>query len=608
MRQRIISQTKTFAYSPRIRNFARRVITAEAAEPLRRIAQAKGYEGHLRRLAAETLAEGKYFAKLTIIDWKNFEGQAFQLEHDDKIVYGNVVRQPDSNYPVEYRNIVVDSERPGDFNLDIDAQHTLQIGRGAFSTPQQLDYDRTHDVEQHDGIFYSLRGNTTAPDRILLTFPDFSNTASRISYRVEYLDQLNDSELSDTLIICFQDRYLTAGSYMTVDSSGRSLLDRVNAVIERFISQFRITDDKVMIFGVSKGGSIAIQYAENHPRAHLVIVAPQLNVPYSLCDPSLKDNLGQEVKLTSMVQPEQLIRTFFREHRAVDYFYTSADEQSNYSLIEIVGDVPGLTKFRISGDHDDVARSSWPTILNIIRRFLSTGTDHSTAIDEMNTFPSVCSLGVQVRIDDSNAPASVANWYLEGRLGRSGFRQLVSDHQLPFIKFTSESQRLQPELDDLAGFSALTAYTENGDRWYAPFPAGTELHLDHSPHTILPSARLQLNTKQPTPYVIVKGNRVAHFQYQCLAGVQTGDRLDVHIVDDIDGFDLAEARHHTSARYVISVTDVEDEEMVGLLIQRFKIASSCSLLRVSRTEADVGSTFAPGRKEGVLKDSVARLE
>lgn len=588
IRRAVTSGAKSLVYSPQVRDLARKVITADAAQPLRRLAEDKGLEGHLRRFTSETLPDGKYFAKLTIIDWETFNGQSFRLYQGDLAVYGNEIEPPAKGHPLEYRNIIVTSARLSDFRLDIDSSYTLTIGRGAFTTPQQVDYDKKYDVEQHEDVFYSLRGNTTAPKKLLLTFPGFGPSTSRISYAVSYLKALTDADLSETLVVCFQDRYLAAGSYMLVDNAGRPLLDRVNAAIDRLIDQYGIAAEQIMLFGASKGGSIAIQYAEKHPDAHLVVAVPQTNIRYYLDKPFFRDNLFQETQMHALVQPEQLIRGYFREGRRIDYFYTNSDEQSNHSLIEMIGDVPGLTKYRIDGRHGDVARASLPTALGIIRQFLGQGADHGTQVEEINAYPAGNTLGVQIRIDDSHAPTEPANWYLEGTIGRTRFRQILTDHELPFVKYTAEAQRLQPALDDIAGLTGVIACDAAGDRWIAPLPQGTDLHLDHPERQELPTDRLLLDTAGPTPYAILLGDTLTHFSYDCRTGTQSIDRIDVHIVDDIDSFDVVEARHRTDARFVAAVEPLQGEDLLDLMIQRLQVASGCADVAVITADHSTG--------------------
>lgn len=169
-----------------------------------------------------------------------------------------------------------------------------------------------------------------------------------------------------------------------------------------------------------------------------------MNIRYYLDKPFFRDNLHRESSMHSMVQPEQLLRSYFREGRRIDYFYTNSDEQSNHSLIELIGDVPGLTKYRVDGRHGDVARASLPTTMGLIRRFVRGGDEQSLTVDEVNNFPDGNTLGMQVRIDDVHAPSAPANWYLDGSIGATRFRQILTGHDLPFVKYTNDQQRLSP--------------------------------------------------------------------------------------------------------------------------------------------------------------------
>lgn len=576
----VAAKAKSLVYTPRMRSMLRKIVTSNNSKPLWRMAENAGFDGHIRRLTAETLPRDKYFAKLTIPYSEQIDGEYFKLFYGDDIVYGNVVKRQEQTKFLEYRNFIVDSSKPSDFTLNIDTPYTLHIGRGSFSNPQQVAYDKSHAIEQFENVFYSLRGNIVNPKRLLLMFPDFSDSASRISYPIEYFEEIAEEELSDTLVVSFQDCYMSAGTYMAIDNSGRSLSSRVISILDRFISRYDISEEDVMLFGVSKGGSIAIRYSEHLPQAHLVVVAPHMNIPYALRGSFVGDNPGQLYELGAIVQPDQQMRTAFRDGRTIDYFYSDADEQSNCSLVELVDDIPGLSKFRIAGDHDDVVRSALPAVLNIVRRFLGSGVDYLTETLDVNAFSSGDTLGLQVRIDDSDGPGVEASWYVDGLLGRTSFRQNISDHALPFVKFTSELQRLRPELDDLGGLRGLIAYAANGDRWRASFPNECNLLAGFSPRARLPWSRLQLNTNRPTPYVIVKENSLAYFTYECMRALGNEDRIDVYLVEDIVSFDLNCVRHSTGARYVASVTCSEGYHLLSLLIQRFKISSLCSEVRV----------------------------
>ncbi len=613
LRRTLANQAKRAAYSPTVRTLARTAITSERAEPLRRKLAAKGLDGHLRRFTSECLPKGMYYAKLTIDDWQKFKGQSFQLLQGSTVVYGNEIEPPAKGFPLEYRNIIVTSSDVSKFRLSIDSSFSLQIGHGAFTTPQQVSYDKQYRVKQHGDVFYSLRGNTTSPSKLLITFPGFGPSTSRISYAVSYLKALTDADLSDTLMVCFQDRYLAAGSYMLVDNGGRSLVQRVNDVIQGFVDRYGIAADQMLFFGASKGGSIAIQYAEHHPQARLLVAVPQMNLRYYLDKPFFKDNIFAQEGMHSVPQPERLIRSYFAEGRTIDYFYTNTDEQSNHSLIELVEDVPGLSKYRVDGQHGEVARKALPTMLGIMRRFLADRTDSATtAVDEVHCFNHDGARALQVRVDPDRTPDSAANWYLEGTLGRTRFLQFLSDHDLPFVKYTDERQRLHPEIDDLRGLRSIVAYDETGGEWVAPLPQTDELTEDVIPRRTHPIATLRLDADGATEYVIVRDTIVNRFSYDCRRGTGDESRIDIHIVPDIDAFDLAEVRHRTDARFVAAMEVLETGELIDLMVNRLFLASVCDTasifvhdLALSESATQVLTEYSAARTEAALDKAAA---
>lgn len=75
----------------------------------------------IERVASEELPEGLYFAKLTINNWKDYNGQKFRLYQGKKIVYGNQIEPPAHGFPLEYRNIPVTSRLSEKFTLNIDS-------------------------------------------------------------------------------------------------------------------------------------------------------------------------------------------------------------------------------------------------------------------------------------------------------------------------------------------------------------------------------------------------------------------------------------------------------------------------------------------------------
>lgn len=532
------SGARSLAYSTPSRNLARRLVEDPSAHRVREYLEKKGHGHELRRLASQQLPEGTYFAKLTIKNWSKHRNKSFRLLQNGQVVYGNRIEAPSRGFDPEYRNIIVTSDDLKDFSLDINADYTLLIGRGAFTTAQQQRYDEQHGVEQHGDLFYSLRGNLRNPKRALITFPGFGPSTSRISYAVNHLQGLSDDDLDDTVVICFQDRYMVAGSYMLVDNAGDPLRDRVNSEISRLLGRFGIAEEDLLLFGASKGASIATLYAEKFPGARILAVAPEMNLPYHLSTPFFRDGLLRLDAIHHEPQPGTLMRRYFAEGRTIDYLYTDEDEQSNYSLIEFVSDIPGLTKYRIDGDRESLAKKAMPTVLTLLKQFARGGHDtietEPLGCDQAVPFPHEHSMGVQLRLSNSSQirPSAQGNVLLDGHLGRTRFRQLLTDHELPFIKYTAPSQRLRRDLHGTAEMSSVLLTTSSGDHRCGEFPPLTFTEPPaESGSPVMPSwSELELipNTSPRTYSLLAAGHLdVSTFEYVTAEGAPSGDHVRV---------------------------------------------------------------------------------
>lgn len=566
------------AYTETGTAFARRVMASPANAPVRRFIKSKGFEGSVRRLASGNLPAGMYFAKLTISQAQAHDGKQFRLLQDGQVAYGNKIEPPARGFPLEYRNIVVTSNDPSRFTLDINAPYELKIGRGAFTTPQQLKYDHQYGVEQHEDVFYSLRGNTTNPTRLLITFPGFGPSTSRISYAVSYLKAVTDADLEDAVMLCFQDRYLAAGSYMMVDNAGRPLYDRVWRAIEELRARFSIDPARMLFFGASKGGSIAIHYARDFPEARLLVAVPQMKLPYYFNKPFFRDNLFRNQALHDVQQPEESLRGYFAENRRIDYFYTNSDELSNHSLIELVRDVPGLTKYRIDGGHSDVARAALPAMLGIVRGFLRGEEHQDFSCEEVRTYEGESGVQLQVRVDSDASRITKANWFVEGWLGGTRFLQSISEHSYDFIKYTSEKQMLFPSYDPLQ-LSAVVAVEANGKQWTGRLPKPLCWGSDQE-QPGLDAAVLSLTAKHAQTYVVLNGETVSRYRYRSYPGNAGGDTMEIHFVADVDS-DVnvipVDRGTHTAAHIAV-VEPLDGWALAELMALRFVVTAGVERL------------------------------
>src|SRR5699024_9835680 len=226
------------------------------------------------------------------------------------------------------------------------------------------------------------------------------------------------------------DRYGVDGTYLLFDNAGRPLHDRVTAAITELLEEHGLSDRDVLLFGASKGASIAAMIAQDLPGARQVLVVPQMNLPYYFSKPVLRDGLYRNPRVWDIEQPSALLRRYLAEGRRIDWFYSDADQGSNYSLVEYARDVPGLTKHRIDSPHAKVAKTSLPTVLTLLRAFAA-GADEDEAPHPLTCRALEAAVhedGVQftARLEGTTELKDAVNVYLEGTLGVTRFRQLLT--------------------------------------------------------------------------------------------------------------------------------------------------------------------------------------
>ncbi|MGP5599206.1 hypothetical protein ACTXOJ_09395 [Glutamicibacter arilaitensis] len=467
IKQSISSLSRKVGYSPAGREVARQILDMPEKTVLRTKLKDLGVEGKLRHMATEALPEGQFYAKLFIKNWRRYLGKEFQLLENGRIVYGNTIEAPLKGMTLEYRNIVVSSSDLSHFSLDIDAPFTMSIGPGAFYTPQQDHYDKKYSVKRHGRLHYATRGNAVNPEKIIFTFPSFSSSTSTTPYMVSFLSGIKDAELEKTLLVCFQDRFGTSGTYMQMDNSGLDLTAVVSEEIEKIRTRFNVDEKYLMFYGVSKGGSIAIRYSQPYPKSRLVISCPQLHLGYYLKNSSFKDSLGRSALVHQKEQPHRLLSQFIDQNRSIDYLYSTKDETSNYSLAEQLDHSNGLNLLRIDGIPSEVARKSLPTVLNILRSFIGTSTVSNVILEQVRVYPNDSGHRVQVRIGAPEEANTRTNWYLIKRHANSAHAQLLTQGALRFVKYTTDAQQIFSSASSVYDYSEVVGYQVDGTMWVA---------------------------------------------------------------------------------------------------------------------------------------------
>lgn len=464
-----------------------------------------------------------HYAKITFPQFSNADvGKRFKVYDAGRLVWGTEIERPQVGFPLEYRNILVSSSSPSSFTVEPKLPFEIEVSDRPFSTPEQDQYDAKYRVAKHpDGLWYALRGNATNPKYLLLTFPGFGPSTSRISYAVSFMSQIKDRDLKETLLVAFQDRYQVHGTYMVTDDNGQLLYPRFAALVRSLARKYSIAPENVIFFGASKGASIALMYARDFPKAHLVTVVPQVHLRYYLqSKPFFRNNLFHYFKMVNFVEPIKLLRRYFHEGREIHYFYTVNDELSNYSLIERVAGVPNLTRVRVDGTHGEVATKALQTVLSLIARFTSRTKDgkgdgrfelaYCDAYQDQG--PTKDRTGWQVGLPNSLLSAGDCTAYLRASAGCTRFLQMLSSSGPRTVWYTNQEQLVDPSADNVGPIDSVAVFTKDGRQFQAELaqdPGGTApgTQQEYDPNELLLDAEAH-------SYWVVQGDDFGRFAYR----------------------------------------------------------------------------------------------
>lgn len=423
----------------------------------------------LRSTRSLPLAEGKSYVRVRVRDWSGLLGQYLRVYCRGQKVYGNIVEQPAKGEPLEYRNIVGPSTDPQDYCVNLPVQAEITCSPVAFTTPQQNNFDEKYHVEQHGDVFYSVRGNTANPRKVIFTFAGCSTSTSPLQFVISYLGGITDSELDTAALVAFQDRYLVAGSYMTVGADNEQIDGAVDDAISSLLRKWKINENNVLFFGASKGGSIALRFAAPYPRAAVVCAVPQMNRPYYFTKPAFRENLGERRELATFGEPSDYFNRYLSEGRSVDLFYTTRDEISNFSVVEFPHPQSGLRTHRIDGIHTDVARRALPTMLGRVRTFLRDDELPASPwphVRDVTLSAKGALIFARVELASVTPVDSPVNWYLERSYGEAVRRYELQEEDGVLV--TPPTSGINTAYETIRGLWSLRYISERGETSCVP--------------------------------------------------------------------------------------------------------------------------------------------
>ncbi|MBS5886664.1 hypothetical protein [Clostridium sp.] len=409
-----------------------------------------------------------FYLKLTILNHENYIGKRIKLLEKGKLIWGNELERPQTGFPLEYRNIIVRSNNPSDFTLDIDIPNKIEISTNSFTTEQQSVYDKRFNITQNNDFFYSIRGNKVNPNKIIFTFPGFGPSTSRISYSVTAFQNIDSIVTENALIIAFQDRYQTAGTYMIEDNFGEELYPKFVQFVKKLKNKYKLEDKDLLFFGASKGGSIALMYMKDFKKSTLLISAPQVNLLYYWQSKAFfRNNLFHYFKNKIDGNLILLLEQYLNENRKIHYFYTHDDELSNYSFIETINGYSELHKYQVDGKHGEITKKAQATMENIIINFVSKNENKeikkasiskSIKKDKKIYFQVIMDKDLNLINDIENNRYIVLNEY-----GTKHYIYLTN-HSRRDIAYSNEMQYLDLELASISRNEILAIYFDKSGR------------------------------------------------------------------------------------------------------------------------------------------------
>ncbi|WP_270264938.1 hypothetical protein [Lactococcus formosensis] len=183
----------------------------------------------------------------------------------------------------KFYNIVLDTENneyqllttleDEDFSFFFSDQRTY--------TPEEKERDEKYLIKSEEisnvRICLSERIIGT-PQRILITFPGFGYHYKELQYPVSTLSSINN--LENVLVLAFQDSYLIDGSYMQLDDNGYPIKNSIVMKIRKEMEKYNLHEDEILFFGASKGGTIALSYIDDFPKANYTAIVPQVSLEH----------------------------------------------------------------------------------------------------------------------------------------------------------------------------------------------------------------------------------------------------------------------------------------------------------------------------------------
>ncbi len=277
---------------------------------------------------------GKYFSLKVINKIENPKINPFEIymidESGEKQRIVLYTEYPGENY---YRNILIPQGKKY-----IEINSTMDIIDYSFSDSRNKTLREEKFVnESFSDVNFSYL-EKPGINKLIFTFSGFAQSGKLENmFPVSFNKAVNEAFYNST-IVSIIDEFDLKGTYLQYDDDYKEILDVVEKFIRSKIKEYGHTEEEVMFFGGSKGGSIASLFLEKFPRSKFVLVVPQMDLlAYNKTKPNHMFPIISAVKsqkINFIYDFESLIQSGIDSGVDIDLYLSKNDDSNTESTIE----------------------------------------------------------------------------------------------------------------------------------------------------------------------------------------------------------------------------------------------------------------------------------
>ncbi len=208
--------------------------------------------------------------------------------------------------------------------LSSNTRHLISFSDEMQVNRTQKQYNLKVKLQNYNSVNYSEM-TLGKPKKLLLTFPGF-NTSSNVHYPVSLLKSMH-KKLDDIAIIATQDFSEVLGTYMSYNQYGEEFEQKLIEFIKYKLEEFDLEEKDLILYGNSKGGTIALRFSKLFREARVIADAPQLDLKAKTLNDLVINSFDKYV-----YENNYLIDYIKEDNPNVYYAFSLVDTDSNCKI------------------------------------------------------------------------------------------------------------------------------------------------------------------------------------------------------------------------------------------------------------------------------------